>query len=377
MIQILQLGAVYFHSMQIIVMNRLFHLLLVAAAFFACNDTAPLQQEDALPESLSLAQLDTFPVASSIRALEVVNDSTVWFAGSKGVYGYTQDGGQHWYTDSLRWDSLQPHFRAIAVTGEAVFLLSIESPALLFRSTDTGKSWQIVYREDDPAAFYDAMTFWDDQTGIAMGDPTDGCLSVIITRDGGRTWRKVGCDQLPAVAEGEAAFAASNSNIAVFGQHAWIVSGGARARVLHTPDRGKTWEVFDTPIKEGGQMTGIYTVDFQDDQNGIIFGGDWNDKPNNQNNKAVTTDGGRTWQLVADGQSPGYRSCVRYAPGTNGQMILAAGIPGISYSLDGAQSWADLSDQSFYTLRFASDWRQIWLAGNGKLARLLIVAEPL
>lgn len=360
-------------------MDRLIIFLFFVCTFLfiACENTDPIGQEGKLPESLAVGQLDTFPIGSSIRALEVVNDSTVWFAGSKGVYGYTQDGGQHWYTDSLRWDSLQPHFRAIAVTGEAVFLLSIESPALLFRSMDMGKSWQIVYREDHPAAFYDAMTFWDDQTGIAMGDPTDGCLSVIITRDGGRTWRKVSCEQLPEAAEGEAAFAASNSNIAVHGQHAWIVSGGARARVLHTPDRGHTWEVFDTPIKEGGQMTGIYTVDFQDDQNGIIFGGDWNDKPNNQNNKAITTDGGRTWQLIADGQNPGYRSCVRYAPGTNGQMILAAGIPGIAYSLNGGQSWSDLSDQSFYTLRFGPDWQHIWLAGNGKLARLLVVAEPL
>jgi photosystem II stability/assembly factor-like uncharacterized protein len=358
-------------------MNRPIQLLFLVLAFMACKHTVSTDPEDELPEMLTVAQLDTFPVDASIRALEVVNDSTVWFAGSKGVYGYTQDGGKHWYTDSLRWDSLQPHFRAIAVTGEAVFLLSIESPALLFRSTDQGKSWQIVYREDDPAAFYDAMTFWDDREGIAMGDPTDGCLSVIITRDGGRTWRKVDCGQLPAAAEGEAAFAASNSNIAVHGQHAWIVSGGARARVLHTPDRGKSWEVFDTPIQEGGQMTGIYTVDFMDENRGIIFGGDWNDKAGKRDNKAITTDGGRSWQLIADGQEPGYRSCVRYAPATDGRMIVAAGIPGISYSLDGGQSWSDLSDQSFYTLRFGEDRRQMWLAGNGKLARLLIVAEPL
>lgn len=342
-----------------------------------CTQTDPTEQEEAFPKSLAIAQLDTFPVPSSVRALEVVNDSTVWFAGSKGVYGYTQDDGSHWHTDSLRWDSLQPHFRAIAVTGEAVFLLSIESPALLFRSTDMGKSWQVVYREDHPAAFYDAMTFWDDREGIAMGDPTDGCLSVIITRDGGRTWRKVDCDQLPTAETGEAAFAASNSNIAVYGQHAWIVSGGARARVLHTPDRGDTWEVFDTPIREGGQMTGIYTADFYDAQNGIIFGGDWNDKPNNQSNKAMTTDGGRSWQLIADGQHPGYRSSVRYAPGTDGRMIMAAGIPGISYTLDGGQSWTSLSDQSFYTLRYSPDWHKAWLAGSGKLARLLVVAGPL
>ncbi len=60
-----------------------------------------------------------------------------------------------------------------------------------------------------------------------MGDPVENCLSVIITRDGGKTWNKLSCDQLPGAAEGEAAFAASNSNIAVEGEKAWILSGGA------------------------------------------------------------------------------------------------------------------------------------------------------
>lgn len=338
--------------------------------FLACASEPSEEVQPVLPTAVTIATLDTFPVAASVRALEVVNDSTLWFAGSGGVYGYTQDGGQHWYTDSLRWDTLQPHFRSIAVTEEAVYLLSIASPALLFRTTDWGKSWRLVYREEDPAAFYDAMTFWDTQNGIAMGDPVDDCLSVIRTRDGGRTWRKISCEQLPPAVAGEAAFAASNSNIAVYGDHAWIVSGGAKARIFHTPDRGDTWEVFDTPIKEGGQMTGIYTVDFFDEQHGIIFGGDWNDQSSAIKNKAITADGGRSWQLVADGQAPGYRSCVQYAPGTNGQVILAAGIPGISYSTDGGSSWFDLSDNSFYTLRFGSDWQQVWLAGNGKIARM-------
>lgn len=354
-------------------MFRYLSFLLLLAGLAGCASESVNEQQ--LPENLAIFSLDTFPVPASIRALEVVNDSTVWFAGSEGIYGYTKDGGQSWHTDSLRWDTLRPHFRSIAVTEEAVYLLSIASPALLFRSTDDGQSWRNVYREEDPAAFYDAMTFWDTQNGIAMGDPTDGCLSVIRTRDGGRTWRKIGCDALPPAAEGEAAFAASNSNIAVYGDHAWIVSGGAAARVLHTADRGDSWEVFETPIISGGQMTGIYTVDFFDAQHGIIFGGDWNDKDRNTQNKAITSDGGRTWQLIADGQTPGYRSCVQYAPGTDGQLILAAGIPGISYSLDGGQKWADLSEDSFYTLRFGTNWKTVWLAGSNKVGRLRLEAD--
>ena len=44
---------------------------------------------------------------------------------------------------------------------------------------------------------------------------------------------------LPETVKGEAAFAASNSNISVYKNHAWIVTGGQRARVFHSPDKGR------------------------------------------------------------------------------------------------------------------------------------------
>ena len=175
-----------------------FFYLVISFLILSCQ-TDNTTNETNLPTALNIVSLDTFPIPASVRALEVVNDSTVWFAGSEGVYGYTKNGGQSWHIDSLQWDTLQPHFRSISVTEDAVYLLSIASPALLFRSKDEGQSWRLVYKEESPAAFYDAMTFWDTKTGIAMGDPTDGCLSVIRTRDGGayleknRLWSTPSC----------------------------------------------------------------------------------------------------------------------------------------------------------------------------------------
>src|SRR5690606_30831511 len=119
--------------------------------------------------------------------------------------------------------------------------------------------------------FYDSMAFWNEKEGIAMGDATDSCLSILITRDGGNHWEKLKCDLLPKVERGEAAFAASNSNIALFGDHAWIATGGKRARVFHSADKGKSWEVFDTPILQGRAMTGIYSIAFFDEKTGVIF----------------------------------------------------------------------------------------------------------
>ena len=89
-----------------------------------------------------------------------------------------------------------------------------------------------VYTEVNPKVFYDSMKFFDESHGIAMGDPTENCLSIILTNDGGNTWTKVPCEKLPPVVEGEAAFAASNTNIKVLGNTAWIVTGGTKARVF-------------------------------------------------------------------------------------------------------------------------------------------------
>lgn len=85
---------------------------------------------------------------------------------------------------------------------------------------------KLVYAEENEAVFYDAMTFWNNEEGIAMGDPTADCLSILTTRDGGKTWQKTPCDRLPKVKEGEAAFAASNTNIATVGDKTWIITGG-------------------------------------------------------------------------------------------------------------------------------------------------------
>ncbi len=320
---------------------------------------------------LVLDRIEEHPVDASIRALEVVSDSTIWFAGSKGKVGVSHDGGDSWNINTIKQDSLDLEFRSIAVTRNGAFVLSVDSPGLLFRTQDDGSSWQLVYRENHPSTFYDSLAFWDDDEGIAMGDPTDNCLSVIITRDGGEHWEKLSCNKLPPVIEGEAAFAASNSNIALVGDNAWLVTGGMRARVFHSPDRGKTWAVFNTPIAQGGQMTGIFSTDFFNEQVGILFGGDWNKKEVNSANKAITYDGGRTWQLLADGQGPGYRSSVRFMPGSNGQGIFAVGDKGISYSVDGGNTWSELSQENFYTLRISPTGKSVWVAGSNRVAKLV------
>ncbi len=345
------------------------------ALFFllACSSSSQ-RKESSSPKGKqsfydNMKEINFFKMDCSIRAIETIDENTCYFAGSNGMYGFTKDGGNSWTIDSLSHPShASLQFRSIAKTEKAWMILGIASPALLYRSEDEGQNWEIVYQENDTLAFYDSMAFWNDMEGIAMGDPTDGCLSVIKTKDGGMTWNKIDCEGLPASAKGEAAFAASNSNIALAGSHVWMVSGGVKSRVYHSADRGATWEVFDTPIIQGQQMTGIFSCDFLNEKEGYIFGGNWEKPKDYSANKAFTQDGGRTWTLVSDSLSPGYRSCVQYLD--NSGTILAVGFPGISISTDFGRSWENVSEESFYTARATEN--VLWLAGKERIGRLVL-----
>ena len=339
----------------------------VVISLFSCS----YQKDKSTQSTTEISpQFIEYPINSSIRALEVINEKEVWFAGSMGIFGFTKDGGNLWEIDSIQIDGKALEFRAISVTSKAVFLLNVASPAYLLKSEDDGQNWNIVYHDDHSDVFYNSMKFWDNENGIAVGDPIDGCLSVIITHDGGESWKKLDCSVLPPTAEGEAGFAASNTNIALKGDHAWLATGGKKARIFHSPDKGTSWKVFNTPIQQGGKMTGIFSVEFYDEENGIIFGGDWEDQNNNNGNKGSTKDGGKTWQLINDGLDPGYRSCIQFIPNTKGQGVIAVGIPGISYSPNGGKRWQHFNKDYFYTIRITDSGKVAWLAGKNKIAKM-------
>ncbi|WP_411031961.1 WD40/YVTN/BNR-like repeat-containing protein [Spongiimicrobium sp. 3-5] len=306
-----------------------------------------------------------FTDSLSIRAIEIM-DGSLAFAANKGTYGLMDLKTNAIKTNSKIYDSIIPEFRAVAHTTSDFFMLSVGSPALLFKTGDNGQM-QLVYQETGDGVFYDAMTFWNDMEGIAIGDSVGGCLSIIITRDGGHNWKKIPCDQLPEGRDKEGAFAASNTNVVTKGNKAWIVT--TSATVYYTKDKGNHWEIFNTPIVNSKATQGIYSIDFYDEDLGFVIGGDFTDPENKDKNKALTTDGGKTWHLVANGLEPEYKSCVQFVPNSGGEDLIALGFTGISYSKDKGKTWTSLSEESFYTLRFLND-SVAYAAGKNKISKL-------
>ncbi|MEO1031363.1 MAG: oxidoreductase [Bacteroidota bacterium] len=322
----------------------------------------------------------------NIRAIELVEImpekvNVCAFLTSKGEFGAIFPNDLIKHTDSLKdrkfyvhrinlsGDTLELNFRALAIREKRGYGITIGSPAQIYNLDADLEKNRVVYEETHPKAFYDAMEFWNDDEGVAIGDPTDDCMSIIITRDGGKNWTKLPCDKLPKAKEGEAAFAASDTNIAIVGNHTWVATGGKASRVLYSPDKGNTWEVFDTPIIHGKATTGMYSIDFYDEKNGFAIGGDYTQPNDTLANKIRTNDGGKTWQVVADGKGPGYRSCVQYIPNRNAKELVAVGFKGIDYSNDAGDTWTHLSDEGFYTIRFLND-SVAYAAGRGRISKL-------
>ncbi len=346
-------------------MKKALFLCLLSIVFICCKSAV---NQNSTP--FSSVNIDTLLKDNiSIRAI-VIDGEKVYYAGNMNRFGYINLKDNSKFERKINKDSLKLEFRSIAVTNNAVHIVNVANPAFIFRLSKDLVQKQLVYEERNEKVFYDSMQFWNDKDGIALSDPTANCLAILLTNDGGTTWHKSPCDGLPKMEEGEAAFAASNTNIIIKSNNTWIVSGGKKSRVFYSSDKGISWQVYETPIVQGEAMTGIFTTDFYNDKIGFIAGGNY-DKPNqNFQNKALTTDGGKTWKLVAENLGFGYASCIQFIPNSNGKGLVCVGSTGIFYSNDTGTSWTQLSkDNSLYTLRFMDDTTAI-AAGKDKIIRI-------
>lgn len=346
---------------------------------YSCNTEYARNQKPITEVVINPILKDT---SLSIRALEI-GDEFIFYGSKDHIGKYAIEKQVKISLDRLRLEQGKDHFkyvfthedrplhfRAIAEINGDFLAISIENPAKIYRLARKAKGPKLVYEEFHNGVFYDAMAFWNGKEGVAVGDPIDGCMSILITRDAGHSWNKLSCDILPEAIEGEAAFAASDTNISISGDFCWIATGGVASRILFSKDKGQSWESIETPVIQGQATTGLYSIDFYDNDLGFGIGGDYTNPNGSTNNKIITTNGGRSWRPIASGSEPGYRSCVQFIPKSNGKELVVTGYKGIDYSSDSGETWIHLSDEGFYTIRFVND-TVAYAGGNGKLSQLI------
>jgi photosystem II stability/assembly factor-like uncharacterized protein len=346
---------------------KYFHYIFILVLISSCNSQKNIARNYFKVEIESILE-DKI----SIRAI-VTDKKYLWYAGNNGNYGKVNLKTNEVSKFKVQSDTIVNEIRSIAQTKDFIFLLPVANPAILYKISKKDNSQQIVYSETNEKVFYDSMQFKDELNGMAMGDPTDDCLSVIITNDGGNSWKKISCDKLPKVVEGEAAFAASNTNLIITKSKVFMVSGGIRSRLFSSGDFGKTWQVYETPIVQGEAMTGIFSADFYNDTLGFITGGNYENPDDNMCNKAMTFDGGKTWKSVSINQGFGYASCVQFVPKLRAKVLVSVGVDGIQYSNSFGNSWVQLNeDKDLYTIRFLNH-NTAFAAGKNKIIKIKFI----
>ena len=238
----------------------------------------------------------------NLRGVSAVSRKVAWASGTHGVYLRMIDG-ETWVPGQVL-DATSLDFRGVVAFSEDEAFLMSSGPgeqSRIYHTADGGQHWQLEFTNTNPKGFFDSMAFWDRNHGVVLGDPiTDesGKLKFeALLTDDGESWHGIKSANLPPAIEGEGAFAASNSCIAIQGDHIWFATGGRVARVFRSADRGQSWQVGETPIVHGPDSAGIFSIAFRDANHGVIAGGDYKHPDQDGPNLAFTDDGGRSWTL--------------------------------------------------------------------------------
>jgi photosystem II stability/assembly factor-like uncharacterized protein len=282
-------------------------------------------------------RVQTSHTTENLRGVSAVSRQVAWASGTHGTYLRTTDGGQTWIPGQVA-DATTLDFRAVvAFSANEAFLMSAGpgDQSRIYHTSDAGQHWQLQFTNSNPKGFFDSMAFWAPKHGIVLGDPISDekgkpKFELLATEDG-ESWHAIPPSQLPEALEGEGAFAASNSCIALVEErrvsgasapdpNIWFATGGKAARVFHSPDRGKTWEAFNTPILYGPESAGIFSIAFRDAHHGVIAGGDYKHPDDDDPNLAFTEDGGKTWTL-SDLHPQAYFSAVAYDQQVNAAAL--------------------------------------------------------
>ncbi len=295
-------------------------------------------------------------IQSSFRGLSVVNNKVLWVSGSNGTVGRSVDGGKKW-----KWIKIKgfekTDFRDIEAFDEkTAVIMGVDEPAYILRTTDGGETWKVVYENKAKGMFLDAMEFWNEQSGIVVGDPINGRFFILRTFDGGKTWRNIPEENRPIADSGEACFAASGTNVRKLSKsEAVFVSGGLSSHIFIRDKK------ILLPILQGKESTGANSVAVKNSKTLVVVGGDFLQKDSTNRNCTLSEDGGKTW-LQPQKSPSGYRSSVEYL--TKDKWITC-GLNGVDISNDNGMNWEKISDQSFNVCRKAKKGSAVYFAGGG------------
>ncbi|MEO8771269.1 MAG: oxidoreductase [Ferruginibacter sp.] len=314
--------------------------------------------------SAQSVKLLTSGTKTSMRGLSVVDDKTVWVSGSNGMVGLSVDSGNTW-----KWITVKGYekteFRDIeAFDAKTAIIMGIDSPAYILKSIDAGENWKVVFEDHTSGIFLDAMEFWNDQSGIFIGDPIKNRFVIGRTFDGGKNWRSIPDVNRPVADSGEACFASSGTNVRKLNKgEAIFISGGMSSHLFIRDKKIKL------PIIQGTASTGANSIAIKNSNMMMVVGGDFNTKDSSFKNCFITNDAGLTWNAPTI-PPHGYRSCIEWLKKTN---WVSCGLNGVDYTTDDGKTFTWISKDGYHVCRKAKKGNTVYFAGGGgRIGKLIL-----
>jgi photosystem II stability/assembly factor-like uncharacterized protein len=309
--------------------------------------------------------------AQSYRGLSVVNANTAWVSGSKGMVLRTVNGGKN-------WDTLNPKgyagkdFRDIhAFNKNKAIAMSSGDSGVVIITRDGGISWKEIYHDHRPGSFLDAMDVSNGKL-ILVGD---GILQQkmyqirsdnVLNNDSLQAFTIFAKDRESYYKQGfepdstSSYFAASGSNVQWIGTNVFcaIPIVDEQSIFMHVSDNFIRFRS-RLPFKQH-KAGGAYGFYLHRNKTGVAVGGSFY-KPNENDIVACyTRDGGRTW-TPCQTMPNGYRSGV--CAHKKGKIWICTGPNGTDYSMDAGKNWKPLfSVEGFNVCAIRGGY--LWLAGK-------------
>ncbi len=290
-----------------------------------------------------------------ISHISIVDQNVVWATAYDGSgnnanvqqFTKTTDGGLTWTPGNININNTglgisMIHAQSATKAWLAAYPNGIGQTGGIWITNDGGTTWtrQNTATYNNSASFTNAVYFWNDNEGLAMGDPINNDFEIYRTTNGGTNWTLVAGANIPNAQASEYGYV---HNMEVVGDNVWF--GTSTGRIFYSSNRGATWQVFTSPVTDFGGTTMSANMSFTSPTEGIII--------NNAGSIWRTTNSGSTWTSVTP-TGPVYTSGLCYIEGTQTVFSTgaASGSAGSSYSEDGGVTWTLIDAQQHLYVDF-------------------------
>lgn len=309
---------------------------------------------------------------ASFRAIKAFKNH-IWIGGTRGTVIHSSDYGKSWAIQQIP-TAEKLDFRDLIILNEKEVILmsaglSKEHAAKLFKTTNGGSTWEILYETNEPGYFFDAIT-WNTKTkdGLLVSDPKDGKFSLFRLTKKGQELVQLSNPSFPSLLRKEAAFAASGSSLIQVPstrEHYLVTGGSQKSRIYKSTDQGQTWKL-QAEVCCSDSSSGFFSIAAKNKHH--VWAGGGNYLRINENNFPImeSTDDGNTWNALANSPRFYIEKIIYSKP----YWIVTGPSKSAAYH-EGLKKWRDLPESHFHNIIQVKNML-FGVGGKGQLGKLPI-----